>query len=196
MELPPLSPPKAEEKMEELRFATAFKAIQIALDEYQDIFSDFDTAPYHRRTLSDDFLKEIERRYMETEKGEFEVRLTLPAIRRDLKVEAVIRKRLKDYFVAKLKEKDAEIERRKKLGLTKVLLGVVIVIGVFELPLGQIIPLATILSVLSWYAMWSGYENLFDIPGKLGREQEFFKKFSKARYYFISEEAVSEQRHT
>jgi len=192
MEIPPFSPGKPEEKLDELKFATAFKAIQIALDDYQDIFSDFDTAPFHRRTLSDDFLKEIERRYVETEKGEFEVRLTLPESKREQKVESVIKKRLKDYFIMLLKEKQGDLEKRKKFGIIKILAGIATIVAVFEFPIIGTTSLATIFSVFAWYSMWSGYENLFEVPWKIERERNFLKKFSRARYYFISEEAVGD----
>ena len=189
MEISPISTSTPEEKLD---FATAFKAIQIALDDYNDVFSDFDTSPYSHRTISDDFLKEIERRYLKTEKGEFEVRLTLADAKRDQKLEAVIRKRLKDFFHIKLREKEAEVKRRKQRGFLKLFVGVLVEIAVFELPIGFIPSLATIFSVFGWYLMWSGYENLFEVPVKIEDDIQFLTKFSRARFYFISEEAVAQ----
>lgn len=185
----PISTGKPDEKLE---FATAFKAIQIALDDYNDIFSDFDTSPYSHRTISDDFLNEIERRYVKTESGEFEVRLTIADAKRDQKLEAVIKKRLKDHFHAKLKEKENDVKKRKQRGFLKLFVGVLVEIAVFELPIGFVPSLATIFSVFGWYLMWSGYENLFEVPIKTADDLQFLIKFSKAHFYFIAEEAVAQ----
>jgi len=185
MEIPPMATGKPEEKLE---FATAFKAIQVALDNYQDMFSDFDTAPYSHRTISNDFLNEVERRYVETKPGEFEVRFTLPAKERDAKVEAVIKKRLKDYFVMKLKEKEAEIDKKKRTSVVRLAAGVLIMAVAFELPFSHTTAVSNIISVPGWFFLWSGFEHLFDIPGRLLEKRQFFLRFSKAKYHFYSEE--------
>ncbi len=189
MDAPPITSGKPEDKLE---FATAFKAIQVALDDYQDMFSDFDTAPYSRRTLSSDFVNEIERRYIETSSGEFEVRITLPAKVRDAKVEAVIKKRLKDYFVFRLKEKDDEITKKRNVGLLRIAVGVIVLLVVFELPINYATGLSNILSIPGWFFVWSGFENIMDIPGRLAESREFFLKFSKAKFHFYSEEELNE----
>jgi len=188
MDVPPASAAKPEEKLE---FATAFKGIQVALDYYQDIFSDFDTAPYSHRTISNDFLGEIERRYVESKPGEFEVRMTLPAKERDPKVEAVIKKRLKDYFILKLKEKDDEIAKKRRTAYVRIATGVLLMVVVFEIPFGQSLAVSNILSVPGWFLLWSGFENIFDIPGRLAEERQFVLRFSKAKYHFFSEEEIS-----
>ncbi len=187
MEIAPATTGKTEEKLE---FATAFKAIQVALDNYQDIFSDFDTGPYSHRTLSNDFVNEVERRYVETKPGEFEVRLTLPARERDQKVEMVIKKRLKDYFTGRLKEKDDEISKKRNVGIIRIVAGVLIIIAVFELPIPYTTAMSNILSVPGWFFIWSGFENIMDIPGKLAEERQFLGRFSKAKYHFYSEDEL------
>ena len=37
-------------------------SVHIALDDYDDIFSDFDISPYNQRALSKDFLDELKTR--------------------------------------------------------------------------------------------------------------------------------------
>ena len=61
--------------------------ISLWLDTYDDIFSDFDPRPYSQREMSEDFLKEISRRYLEGKHGRFEVHFTIPSSERDLKAE-------------------------------------------------------------------------------------------------------------
>ncbi len=188
MEIEPITTGKTEDKVE---FATAFKAIQVALDNYQDIFSDFDTGPYNYRTLSNDFVNEVERRYVETKPGEFEVRLTLPAKERDQRVEMVIKKRLRDYFTGRLKEKDEEITKKRNIGIVRILAGIVIIISVLELPIADSAAVSNILFVPGWFFIWSGFENIMDIPGKLAEERQFLSRFSKAKYHFYSEDELT-----
>ena len=100
-------------KVEDGRLSSILNSIQIALDHYDDIFSDFDPSPFSQRMLSDDFLKEMQKRYIETKKGEFEIRFSLPASIRDVKTEGLVKKRLKDYFHKQIKNVDVEVEKDK-----------------------------------------------------------------------------------
>src|SRR3989338_8032949 len=43
-------------KIEDGKLSSILNSIQIALDHYDDIFSDFDPSPFNQRMLSDDFL--------------------------------------------------------------------------------------------------------------------------------------------
>lgn len=178
--------------------AAFLNMVHIALDTYDDIFSDFDPSSYSVRILSDDFLKEVQKRYMENKKGIFEVRFTLPKFNRSLKTEALIKKRLKDYFTQQLKYIDDELTKRRKRG------GVYIAVG-FILLASQIIladyegytNLLKLIEILlvpaGWYGMFVGIENLVEVPGRLEEQKRFYEKFQKAAYYFFSEEDVIQQ---
>jgi hypothetical protein len=52
-----------------------FQIAPIALDTYDDIFSDFDPSPFDHRVISEDFLSELRRRYNLTPKDNFVVPL-------------------------------------------------------------------------------------------------------------------------
>ncbi|MBM3229972.1 hypothetical protein FJZ26_06065, partial [Candidatus Parvarchaeota archaeon] len=90
----------------------SIRDISIAIDTYDDIFSDFDPRPYSTRQVSHDFLVEIRARYKETRGGRIEVRFIVPDIERDLKTESVIKKRLREYFA---QEKRRLTEAIKKI---------------------------------------------------------------------------------
>lgn len=182
-----------QKKQEEINLVPVFKSIQIALDDYNDIFSDFDMSSYSTRIISDDFLKEMEKRYTENKKGEFEIRFTIFQKIRDAKIEAVIKKRLKEYFQIKLKDMEKDIAERKKSGLLRIVLGLGIAVLLFVFEANETMPVATLFSVLAWYLLWSGYEYLFEVPGKLEKERLFYSKFSKAKYHFLSDEEVIEE---
>src|SRR3989344_6408811 len=74
------------------------KKISLWLDDYNDIFSDFDPRPYSERALSDDFLNASQKMFRETKTGKFELRLLIPKSLRDEKQESLIKKRLKSFF--------------------------------------------------------------------------------------------------
>ena len=82
--------------------AEKLREITIQLDTYDDIFSDFDPRPYSSRALSEDFIKEIKRHYMEDKRGRFEVHFTIPASERNIGDEGLIKKRLRMLLKRKL----------------------------------------------------------------------------------------------
>ncbi len=68
------------------------KEISIAIDTWDDIFSDFDPRPLNIRALSEDFIAELKKRYRETRKGDFLVTIYAPISLKDAESEkAVIR---------------------------------------------------------------------------------------------------------
>jgi hypothetical protein len=184
-----------EKKVDDKRLSSVLNSIQIALDGYDDIFSDFDPSPYSQRILSDDFIKEIQKRYIETKKGDFEVRFSLPDKLRDQKTESLIKKRLKEYFTAQLKEMENEIERKKQSGMIKFAIGFLLLAGevinrfytkndiVFDI-------LSVLLVPAGWYGMFSGLESFFDLPQRTHDQRRFMRKFRDAIYLFVSEETV------
>ncbi|MFH1394012.1 MAG: hypothetical protein ABII71_00325 [Candidatus Micrarchaeota archaeon] len=171
----------------------ALRSIQIALDNYDDIFSDFDPSPYQRRLLSDDFLKELYRRYAMTRKEEFIVNFTLPKKERSEKTEELIRKRLKDHFRGRLRKADKKAKELRKNGLLRLLAGFAIstLMLVFSGP--ELLPFITMVSVLAWYLLWSGYENFFEAAGKTSVRKAYYERFLGAKYNFSDEEDVLRQ---
>jgi hypothetical protein len=163
---------------------------QIALDTYDDIFSDFDPSPYEKRLLSDDFLNELRRRHAERRKGEFVVNFTLPKALRSEKTEALVRKRIKDYFKGRLRETGKERRDKLREGLLRLFIGLVFSLMLVVFPQLDIIPLLTILSVLIWYVLWSGFEELFDVSRRLKRKEAFYEKFLRAEYNFMDQEEI------
>lgn len=181
---------------EEMKPATLINLVHIALDTYDDIFSDFDPSPYQIRVLSDDFLKEVQKRYVENKDRTFEVRFSLPNSMRSIKTENIIKKRLKDYFTAQYRHTEHEIERHRKNGGIYLFFGfIMMVINIFltsysEQYLYAVKILEILLVPLGWYYIWSGIQKVSEIPKSLREHKKFYDKFRNAVFYFISEEAV------
>lgn len=179
------------------KIASIMNSVSLALDTYDDIFSDFDTSPYEKRIISDDFTREIEKRYNENKKGEFEVLFSLPERLRSQKVEGIIRKRIKEHYKNKEKEVDERISKLKKIGKDRIIFGVIL--SIFEvlirlkfLEAGLISEiLAVLLIPAGWFSVWTGYEHFFDRPREFFERKDFYKRFEKAEYTFVSEETIA-----
>lgn len=170
------------------------REITIRLDTYEDIFSDFDPRPYSGRELSDDFLKEIQRRYMEDKHGRFEIHFTIPSSERDTKEEALIKKRLREHF-AFMRQREVEaIASTRQMGYIYIISGAVVLLGnVFALfALEESSVFYQIISVLmvpaGWYGMYTGMGKVIDEPALSVEKKKLYDKFERANYIFMSDE--------
>ncbi|RLG19284.1 hypothetical protein DRN67_03105 [Candidatus Micrarchaeota archaeon] len=184
----------AEKKKEEMEKAVVeIRDVSIALDRYSDIFSDFDPRPFSKRELSEDFLKELERRILTDVRGNFEIRFYLPKALRDEKAEDIIIKRLKAYFRATMREIEKQDEGIKKSGITFIITGIIaLAIYAFLVPdltMGAVPTMLEILLVpIGWFFMWEGLGKiLLGERDRLKKKIDFYKKLSKANFIFLSE---------
>jgi len=180
--------------MAEPQLSEEMREITIMLDNYDDIFSDFDPRPYEERELSEDFLKEIQRRYMENKKGRFEVHFTIPSMERDVKEEALIKKRLREHFSFMARQEESAIQETKMRGYAYIIIGsAVLLANVFALFwLREESLFYQILSIMlvpaGWYGMFTGIGKVIDEPFEAVEHKKLYEKFEKANYIFMSEE--------
>lgn len=187
---PKAAEPAVQNPVDARTVTDLLQTAQIALDSYDDIFSDFDPSPYEKRLLSDDFLNELRRRHAEKRKGEFVVNFTLPRSLRSEKTEALVRKRIKDYFKSRLREVAKDRKDKLREGLLRLFVGLIFSLMLVVFPQLDVVPLLTILSVLIWYVLWSGFEELFDVSRRLKRKEAFYEKFLRAEYNFMAQEEI------
>ena len=178
------------EKTEQKTLSDVLQTVQIALDTYDDIFSDFDPSPIERRILSDDFLSELRRRYAEREGGEFLVTLSIPKALRNLKMEALIKKRIKGYFQGRLKELEKKKKERLQNGLVRIIFGLVFSLLLFVSPEIGSFPLIASIPVLMWYFFWSGFEYVFEASSRIEKKRVFSGKLLVAEYNFVDQEEI------
>lgn len=166
------------------------QSVRIALDTYDDIFSDFDPSPYETRILSDDFLNELRRRHAENRRGDFVITFTLPHALRAEKTEALVKKRIKDFFRARLKDVDKLRREKMQKGALRLLIGAILSVLLIIFPQLDAVPVLTIISVLIWYVFWTGFEYIFEAARRLARRKAFYDKFLRAEYVFRDEEEI------
>jgi hypothetical protein len=167
--------------------------ISIAIDSYDDIFSDFDPREFSKREVSDDLLKELRRRHIEARSGKFEVRFILTADMRDPKLEATIKKRLREHFERRLKELEEELHSRRWRGKMYIAFGALFLLlqAYYTAFIADVLSselLAIILVPAGWFGMFTGIEKLLEDPDRFGEQKRLNEKLMHANYIFLSED--------
>ncbi len=167
--------------------------ISIAIDSYDDIFSDFDPREFSQREVSDDLLKDLKRRYVEGKSGRLEVRFILPADLREPKLEATIKKRLREHFERRLKGLEGEVHKRRWRGKMYIAFGALFLLvqayysSFFRDVLSSEL-LAIILVPAGWFGMWTGIEKLLEDPERVEEQKKLNEKLMHASYIFLSQD--------
>lgn len=179
---------KDEEKTNLLRASK----ISLILEEYNDIFSDFDPRHYSERALSDDFLQEAKKavrsRFTETDHS-FELAFLIPNKVRNLNDESIIKKRLREHFKKHYIIINSEVKSFKKKGISLAIVGALLGIIATFVAMTTIYPLLKnvlliLLEPASWFTIWTGFEYIFFVPETKKHELEFYKKMSEADITF------------
>lgn len=165
--------------------------ISIWLDNYDDIFSDFDPRPYSDRTLSDDFLVEVRKVCRESDEIIHELKLLIPADKRTNADEEIITKRLNNHFKKghrKYLEQNNQVMRRDLLFIFTGLILLLAASYLSAMKSGTLF--INILLVISepsgWFLVWSGFDSMFYTSKQNKTEFEFYNKLSKSRISFFS----------
>ncbi|MFH1447800.1 MAG: hypothetical protein ABIG39_02965 [Candidatus Micrarchaeota archaeon] len=166
--------------------------ISLILDDYNDIFSDFDPRPYNLKALSEDFLSEVKRRHIPEQKGRLEMRFIIPEKVRVRKIELMAKRRLRSYFQQESKSIQRLIHSRKRRGYAYILFGAVLLISVTFL--GVTYPdnfwaamAELLLTPPGWFGMWEGLGKVVERDENILKQLELSKRLSVSEYVFISE---------
>ena len=181
-------------KKEKIEDGQPTRGIAIWLDDYNDIFSDFDSRGYDHRVISDDFLSEIRKISRENEEDVREIHLLLPEKARNKKDEEIIGKRLQQYFRKNHQQVASSIisERKKAVMLA--------LTGLFFLLLGGYIsflkPVHLALHLLmitcepaGWFLVWMGYDLFTNNAKRRKQELVFLEKITRSGISFRSLES-------
>ncbi|MBN1521276.1 MAG: hypothetical protein JW928_01985 [Candidatus Aureabacteria bacterium] len=172
------------------------KEISVAIDTWDDIFSDFDPSPFKDRALSEDFILELKKRYREKRTGLFTITIYAPRALQNRTTQTTVVQRLRRYFRHRYLQRKKEIMRIRLKGALFVLVGIsfltfltlityfntfnelsIEILGIIFMPLG-------------WFGIWEGFSKIVDTSPVFIQEEAFFEKLSKAsfRFEFLEEE--------
>lgn len=165
--------------------------IGIWIDTYEDIFSDFDPRPYSQRSLSQDFLNETKKASRDKVSGNIEIKFLVPRKVRNLKDEAVVKKRLRDHF--KNHTQQLKKERIKLIGEGALFVFIGLAFMIFATvilvkndPRFIIKVLGVFFEPGGWFFFWEGL-NLIIFKARLQTPDfEFYKKMSESDIIFNS----------
>lgn len=170
------------EKIPEVKLET--DEISLRLEQYDDIFSDFDIRPYSSRALSVDFLEEIKRAALDKDDGGVEVFLHMPKKLRDKKNESIIAERLVAHF---RKHYHLALEQKKKvkrMGFLMIFFGVVSMFlatfVMYKNPGHNFLYsfLVIFLEPAAWFLWWEGADQIIFTAKKLDPQLDFYRKMS------------------
>jgi hypothetical protein len=168
------------------------REIAIRLEQYDDIFSDFDIRPYSARALSIDFLDEMKRATRDKDNEGVELLLFVPQASRDESSEALIKDRLAAHFDRHYALLSKEKRQVLSLGISMVVLGVICMILatflVFEDPTENLLRsfLVVFLEPAAWFLLWEGMDQIIFHSKNINPDLEFYKKMfaSKGKISF------------
>ncbi|MFH0877742.1 MAG: hypothetical protein V1863_05925 [Candidatus Omnitrophota bacterium] len=172
--------------------------ITIAIDSWDDVFSDFDPSPLEQRILSEDFLLELRKRYRETQRGNYIITIYAPVSLKDDASERIVNKRLKQYFRFRHLAILKEINAARRKGTIFVIFGIVFLsvltlVAYYKmLSMLAIELLGIVLMPLGWFGIWEGFSRIIESPPKLKQNLELFGRLSKAAFKF--KYAAAEQK--
>jgi len=165
--------------------------ISLWLDHYDDIFSDFDPRPYSQRSLSDDFLAEARKASRDKDQDKLELRLLVANDKRDPKIEAMIRKRLRDHFSKHANQLRADIRKTRNSSIILALLGISMMLAATYIgAFGPATFVANFLFVLlepaGWFMTWFALDKFFTTTELKNTEYGFYNKMSRCEILFSS----------
>jgi hypothetical protein len=101
--------------------------LNLWLDSYDHIYSDFDSRHYLKQRISDDFLYELhtEMKYKEYHAGDM---VLLPLERRDELSEKIIADSLTDFFSSQFRFQQNKCRKKLNKGILLLLAGVIIML--------------------------------------------------------------------
>jgi hypothetical protein len=151
--------------------------IAIALDSYDDLFSDFDIRGYGERALSRDFLDELRVRLRRSGiKAGHNLVFLMPAQDRRADEEVLILSRLGDFFTERRAYCLREDRRAFLTSLLYIVVGLALSVGAnFVVDRYSFLPLFNdFVLIPSWFFVWSGLALLVTERREIARKKRYY----------------------
>ncbi|HVZ81045.1 MAG TPA: hypothetical protein VHE12_09670 [bacterium] len=168
---------------------TKLSPISLALDDYEDLFSDFDNRPYAERLLSDDLLFELKRASLDRLEEGLEVLFTIPKDRRNANLEKTIKERMKAHFRRHRRRLEDKLKRDRRTGTWMLLAGVAIMFLataiLFYTPKNFLTSfIVVLLEPAGWFTFWEGLDFIVFRSRESTPDLRFYRKMTGAKVLF------------
>lgn len=165
--------------------------ISLWIDNYGDLFSDFDPRPFSERTFSDDFITQIKKMSKDTKGPISTLKLLVPQGVQVEENDKIIRKRLSQYFYDLYQQIREEFRSVKLKGLYFSVVGIILMlvaayISFLKLSNFLINLLLVLFEPAGWFFLWSGMDNLITFSKSKKDELSFYKRMSNVQVEFDS----------
>ena len=161
--------------------------IVIALDDYDDLFSDFDIRGFGERALSWDLLDELHVRLRRTRKlADLDIVFILPSALRRSDHELLIVERMRSFFEERRENYFREDRKAKRQSLLYLAVGLVLSIGAnLVVERFSFLPLfGDFVLIPSWFFVWSGFDLLITNRKEISRKRKYYEALSSSRTLF------------
>jgi hypothetical protein len=161
------------------------------LDQYDDIYSDFDSRYYIKRRISEDFLDEIKTANEHKTEHIDTLLLMLPADKRQEDNEKVISASLSAFFVAQYRLWHDRLQKKKMQGLLLLVAGVAVMsINTFLIHSVEqsffFNSLRVVLEPAGWFLLWTGMDALYYDLREIKKQTIFFGALTDINIHFKS----------
>ncbi len=163
--------------------------VNILLNSYNDIFSDFDPKGYGERILSDDFIVQAKKIAEDKSGTEMLLKFFMPADKRNAEVEKVIVTRLSFFFKNLYQQFKLKLRKSTNTGLQLTILGIILMIAASYLSFVK--PdkyhfhlLLVLFEPAGWFMLWMGLEHLVYAPKETKKDLAFYSKMQKSEIVF------------
>lgn len=168
---------------------SASHEIRIWIDDYNDIFSDFDPRDYSERNISDDFLREVKKVAAESEHDVKKLQLLIEEKLRDEKTEGIIIERVHSAFTESYRDYAGKRKQYRSRSVLFLAVGLLMILGASYFSYLKTdqpwmhIPLV-ILEPAGWFLTWTGLEQIFSSGRQSMPEYVFYGKLSRTKIVF------------
>jgi hypothetical protein len=165
--------------------------LNLWLDSYDDIYSDFDSRHYLKRRISEDFLHELrtEIKYMKQHTGD--MILLLPQEKRNEASEKIIADSLADFFSSRFQYYRDRCRKKLNNGLLLFASGIIIMllntwVSYRSAESLSVTFFKVLLEPAGWLLIWAAFDFLFYGFAGLKKEKNFYRKLSETHVHFKS----------
>jgi hypothetical protein len=161
--------------------------VAIALDTYDDLFSDFDIRGYGERALSRDFLDELGVRLRRLRlKPGLDIVFLLPSERRKEADERLIIERIRGFYADRREHYRREDVKSKRRACAFIAIGLALSVAANSIAgrLGFFPLFNDFILIPSWFFVWSGFEALIKNRDEINRKKKYYAALYESRTFF------------
>lgn len=160
-------------------------SVQIAIDHYDDLFSDFDIRRYEERYISTDFLNELRMRTNKLlYKKEIQIIIKIDERERNIDDEKIIAERLRSFFKNRY---ERNLKKKKQIIINAIVLEL---IGIAFMLIANFLGKYTIdyfkefMLIPAWFFVWNGLDKYIFNKKILEKKAKYYSILNNSRIRF------------